>query len=121
MRSHNKLRATMSWSGRMSPEIPGAATRRGAGGCSGIVGGMRPAALGCFLLCLAPVGLPFADVPPEAPPDTRPGAPVGAPKGAAETRPNFIIIYADDLGWMDTGFQGSRYYETPNLDRLARA
>ncbi|HUT34355.1 MAG TPA: sulfatase, partial [Planctomycetota bacterium] len=26
---------------------------------------------------------------------------------------------ADDLGYMDTGFQGSTFYETPNLDRLA--
>jgi hypothetical protein len=29
-------------------------------------------------------------------------------------------ISVDDLGWMDTGFQGSTYYETPNADRLAR-
>jgi len=35
-------------------------------------------------------------------------------------QPNFILIYIDDLGWKDAGFQGSTYYETPNLDRLAR-
>jgi len=35
-------------------------------------------------------------------------------------KPNFILIYIDDLGWKDAGFQGSTYYETPNLDRLAR-
>lgn len=27
---------------------------------------------------------------------------------------------ADDLGWTDLGCQGSRYYETPHIDRLAR-
>ena len=33
--------------------------------------------------------------------------------------PNIILIYVDDLGWKDLGVQGSRYYETPNLDHLA--
>jgi len=33
--------------------------------------------------------------------------------------PNIVLIVADDLGWMDLGFMGSSYYETPNLDRLA--
>ncbi len=32
---------------------------------------------------------------------------------------NFIIITVDDLGWMDLSCYGSRYYETPHLDRLA--
>ncbi len=35
-------------------------------------------------------------------------------------RPNLIFILADDLGWTDLGCQGSKYYETPNIDRLAR-
>ena len=34
-------------------------------------------------------------------------------------RPNVIFILADDLGWMDTSVYGSRYYRTPNIDRLA--
>lgn len=34
-------------------------------------------------------------------------------------RPNVVFILADDLGWTDLGCQGSKYYETPNLDRLA--
>jgi len=34
--------------------------------------------------------------------------------------PNILLIVADDLGWKDVGFMGSSYYETPNLDRLAR-
>ena len=35
------------------------------------------------------------------------------------TPPNIVLIYADDLGWRDLGVQGSRFYETPNIDRLA--
>ncbi|MCS1411765.1 MAG: Arylsulfatase [Verrucomicrobia subdivision 3 bacterium] len=34
-------------------------------------------------------------------------------------RLNFIIILVDDLGWMDLSCQGSDYYQTPNIDRLA--
>jgi arylsulfatase A len=33
---------------------------------------------------------------------------------------NFVFILIDDLGWMDTGFSGSRFYETPAIDRLAQ-
>ncbi|MBM4027567.1 MAG: sulfatase [Planctomycetes bacterium] len=41
--------------------------------------------------------------------------------GASErpARPNIIFIMADDLGYTDVACFGSRYYETPNLDRLA--
>jgi arylsulfatase A-like enzyme len=38
---------------------------------------------------------------------------------AAAARPNIVYILADDLGWTDLGCQGSQYYETPNIDRLA--
>jgi len=38
---------------------------------------------------------------------------------AAEKKPNVVFILADDLGWTDLGCQGSRYYETPNIDRMA--
>ena len=34
-------------------------------------------------------------------------------------RPNFVFILIDDMGWMDVGFMGGRYYETPNIDKLA--
>ena len=33
--------------------------------------------------------------------------------------PNIVFILIDDLGWADVGCFGSRYYETPNIDRLA--
>lgn len=36
-----------------------------------------------------------------------------------ESKPNFIIFLVDDLGWMDVGYMGSRYYETPNIDQMA--
>lgn len=37
----------------------------------------------------------------------------------AEDRPNILFIYLDDFGWKDTGYMGSDFYETPNLDKLA--
>ena len=39
--------------------------------------------------------------------------------GTQFRKPNIVIFYIDDLGWKDVGFNGSRYYETPNIDRLA--
>jgi arylsulfatase A-like enzyme len=38
---------------------------------------------------------------------------------AAERQPNIVFILADDLGWTDLGCQGSQYYESPHIDRLA--
>jgi len=35
-------------------------------------------------------------------------------------KPNIILFYVDDLGWMDLACQGAKFYETPNIDRLAR-
>ncbi len=38
----------------------------------------------------------------------------------AADNPNFILILIDDMGWTDLGFMGSEYYETPNIDKLAK-
>ena len=35
------------------------------------------------------------------------------------SKPNFIFILADDLGYHDLSVMGSTYYETPNIDRIA--
>lgn len=43
--------------------------------------------------------------------------------GAAEAskrKPNVIFILADDLGWRDTSLYGSKFCETPNVERLAK-
>jgi arylsulfatase A-like enzyme len=46
---------------------------------------------------------------------------------ATQARPNIVLIIADDLGWTDlsTGRtsegNGSRYHQTPNIDKLAAA
>ena len=37
-----------------------------------------------------------------------------------EAAPNILFIYLDDFGWKDTGYMGSDFYETPNLDALAK-
>lgn len=41
---------------------------------------------------------------------------------AADTnRPNVVLILADDLGWSDTTLYGqTRFYQTPNIERLAQ-
>lgn len=33
--------------------------------------------------------------------------------------PNVVFIMVDDYGWSDVGYNGSKFYETPNIDRLA--
>ncbi len=44
---------------------------------------------------------------------------IGGSLDAADERPNFIIILADDLGWADLPAYGNTFHETPALDRLA--
>jgi arylsulfatase A len=38
----------------------------------------------------------------------------------APAKPNFVVIFADDLGYGDLGCYGNPYAETPRLDQMAR-
>jgi arylsulfatase A-like enzyme len=38
---------------------------------------------------------------------------------AADRKPNIVVFLVDDMGWMDCGVYGSKYYETPAIDRFA--
>ncbi|PWD98435.1 sulfatase [Marinilabilia rubra] len=38
---------------------------------------------------------------------------------AKPEKPNVLFFLVDDMGWMDAGYQGSEFYETPNIDQLA--
>ena len=44
---------------------------------------------------------------------------IAVPLAASAPPPNIVVVLVDDLGWMDLGCQGSDYYRTPNIDRLA--
>ena len=37
----------------------------------------------------------------------------------ADTRPNVILLMADDMGWAQTGYYGYPHMKTPNLDAMA--
>lgn len=39
---------------------------------------------------------------------------------AAERKPNFVLVMADDQGWGDMGYSGYPGLKTPNFDALAR-
>ena len=38
---------------------------------------------------------------------------------AGGKKPNFVFFLVDDLGWRDVGCYGTKFYETPHIDRLA--
>lgn len=40
---------------------------------------------------------------------------------SAAGKPNVLLIQADDLGYYDLSLTGSRIYQTPNIDRLAKS
>jgi len=37
-----------------------------------------------------------------------------------QQQPNIVLLFIDDMGWKDAGYAGSDFYETPNIDRLAK-
>ncbi len=37
---------------------------------------------------------------------------------SANTKPNFLFILADDMGWPDPSCYGHEFHETPNIDKL---
>ena len=39
----------------------------------------------------------------------------------SKSRPNVLFILADDLGWRDLSVEGSTFYESPNIDRIAKS
>lgn len=45
---------------------------------------------------------------------------INCPAADGQRQPNILVIFADDLGWRDVGFNGDRRYETPHLDALAK-
>jgi len=59
------------------------------------------------------VSLPMLAILLLAPPPTADAA-AGNP-----ARPNVVVFLVDDMGWMDCGVYGSKYYETPHIDRFA--
>ena len=38
---------------------------------------------------------------------------------AINSKPNVILIMADDLGWGDVGYNGNKIVKTPNLDQMS--
>lgn len=73
---------------------------------------LKKAGLGAIGFSMTPFGFPIT-------PFEFPRTPFGFSKHFFKRRPNIILIFIDDLGWKDTGFMGSSYYETPNIDKLA--
>ena len=62
-------------------------------------------ALGCvFLLSLLAGGFVVASQPEQR---------------VTDGRLNVVLILVDDLGWMDLSCQGSDYFRTPHIDRMA--
>ena len=41
-------------------------------------------------------------------------------KHRATNSPNVVLFLVDDMGWMDSEPYGSKYYETPYMERLSK-
>ena len=39
---------------------------------------------------------------------------------AVDEKPNVVLVFADDQGWKDVGYQSDGKFLTPNIDRMAR-
>ena len=46
-------------------------------------------------------------------------SPPNLPANSRDTQTNFVFFLVDDMGFSDVGFNGSTFYETPNIDKLA--
>ena len=42
-------------------------------------------------------------------------------QASEQSNPNIVFILVDDMGWKDLGCYGSTFYETPNIDQLAKS
>ncbi|MEZ5361904.1 MAG: sulfatase-like hydrolase/transferase [Bryobacterales bacterium] len=42
-----------------------------------------------------------------------------APEAAQDTRPNIVLVMADDMGWGETSYYDHPVLKTPNLDAMA--
>ena len=40
-------------------------------------------------------------------------------EGEHKAKPNFVFVLVDDLSWSDLSYNGSKVYDTPNVDKLA--
>jgi arylsulfatase A-like enzyme len=47
-------------------------------------------------------------------------ATISLAKTPTTQHPNVLFIFLDDYGWRDCGFMGTDFYETPNIDALAK-
>ena len=67
---------------------------------------VRSAATLCLALLMA-IGMMFAGARPWA-------------QTSGSTKPNVVVIVADDLGWSDVSTYGLKRVSTPNIDRIAK-
>jgi arylsulfatase A len=73
-------------------------------------------AFSCTLLLLCLVCVACG----QAPSGQSPNARAGEPQGQMTEPMNVVLFLVDDLGWRDVGCYGSPFYDTPNIDRLAK-